>query len=122
VPIINKRISVTPVALVAESSESEDYVVFARALDRAAKEVGVNFLGGYSALVHKGMTRGDRALLASLPHALASTERVCASVNIGTTRAGINMDAVAWMGRIVVETAQLTAAQADIGCAKLVVF
>ncbi|MEP7244325.1 MAG: PFL family protein [Gammaproteobacteria bacterium] len=122
VPIINKRISVTPIALVAETSDSDNYVVFAEALDRAAKEVGVNFLGGYSALVHKGMTLGDRALLASIPQALSSTERVCASVNVGTTRAGINMDAVAQMGRIVCETAQLTAAQDGIGCAKLVVF
>jgi uncharacterized protein (UPF0210 family) len=122
VPIINKRISVTPVALVAEASESDDYVVFAQALDRAAKEVGVNFLGGYSALVHKGMTGGDRALIASIPRALSSTERVCASVNVGTTRAGINMAAVAQMGRVVCETAQLTAAQDGLGCAKLVVF
>ena len=122
VPIINRRISVTPVAIVAEASESEEYVVFAQALDRAAKEVGVNFLGGYSALVHKGVTRGDRALLASIPQALSSTERVCASVNIGTTRAGINMDAVAQMGRIVCETARLTARQDGLGCAKLVVF
>ena len=122
VPIINRRISVTPVAIVAEASESEEYVVFAQALDRAAKEVGVNFLGGYSALVHKGVTRGDRALLASIPQALSSTERVCASVNVGTTRAGINMDAVAQMGRIVCETARLTARQDGLGCAKLVVF
>src|SRR5690349_19463519 len=122
VPIINKRISVTPVALVAEASASDDYVVFAQALDRAAKEVGVNFLGGYSALVHKGATRGDNALLASIPQALSNTERVCSSVNIGTTRAGINMDAVAQMGRIVCETAQLTARQDGLGCAKLVVF
>jgi uncharacterized protein (UPF0210 family) len=122
VPIINKRISVTPIALVAEASDSDDYVVFAQALDRAAKEVGVNFLGGYSALVHKGMTNGDRALLASIPRALSSTERVCSSVNIGTTRAGINMDAVAQMGRIICETAQLTADRDGLGCAKLVVF
>ena len=122
VPIINKRISVTPVALVAEASDSDDYVVFAQALDRAAKEVGVNFLGGYSALVHKGMTGGDRALLTSIPQALSSTERVCASVNIGTTRAGINMDAVAQMGRIVCDTARLTADRDGLGCAKLVVF
>ncbi len=122
VPIINKRISVTPIALIAEAAESKDYLVFAEALDRAAKEVGVNFLGGYSALVHKGMTEGDRALLASLPQALSSTERVCASVNVGTTRAGINMDAVAQMGRIVCETAQLSARQDGLGCAKLVIF
>ncbi len=122
IPIINKRISVTPIAMVAEASESQDYTVFAQALDRAAREVGVNFLGGYSALVHKGMTRGDRALLASIPQALSTTERVCASVNVGTTRAGINMDAVAEMGRIVCETARLTAASDGLGCAKLVVF
>lgn len=122
IPIINKRISVTPIALVAESSESQEYAVFAQALDRAAREVGVNFLGGFSALVHKGMSRGDRALLASIPQALSTTERVCASVNVGTTRAGINMDAVAEMGQIVCETARLTAAQDGLGCAKLVVF
>jgi uncharacterized protein (UPF0210 family) len=122
IPIINKRISVTPVALVAESSDSDAYVVMAQALDRAAMEVGVNFLGGYSALVHKGMTKGDRALIASIPEALSATERVCASVNIGTTRAGINMDAVAEMGRVVCESARRTAAQDGIGAAKLVVF
>jgi uncharacterized protein (UPF0210 family) len=122
IPIINKRISVTPIALVAESSQGDDYVLFAEALDRAAKEVGVNFLGGFSALVHKGMTPGDRALIASIPQALNVTERVCASVNIGTTRAGINMDAVAQMGEVVCETARLTASRDSIGCAKLVVF
>jgi uncharacterized protein len=122
IPIINKRISVTPIALVAEASGADDYVLFAEYLDRAAKEVGVNFLGGFSALVHKGMTPGDRALIASIPRALAVTERVCASVNIGTTRAGINMDAVAEMGRTVVEAARLTADRDGIGCAKLVVF
>ena len=122
IPIINLRISVTPIALIADAAESEDCVVFARALDRAARTVGVNFLGGYSALVHKGETSGDRALLASLPEALATTERVCASVNIGSTRAGINMDAVARMGQIMVETARRTATQDGIGCAKLVVF
>lgn len=122
IPIINTRISVTPIALVAESAEGGDYVAIAQALDRAARDVGVNFLGGYSALVHKGMTKGDRALIASIPQALAETERVCASVNIGTTRAGINMDAVAEMGRIVCETAARTAAQGGLGCAKLVVF
>jgi uncharacterized protein (UPF0210 family) len=122
IPIINKRISVTPIALVAEASDSDDYVVFARALDRAANEVGVNFLGGFSALVHKGTTPGDRALLASIPAALSSTERVCASVNVGTTRAGINMDAVAEMGRVISQTAQMTATRSGLGCAKLVVF
>src|SRR5690606_20869423 len=124
IPIINKRISVTPVAIVAESSgaDPERYVRFAEYLDRAAAEVGVNFLGGFSALVQKGATPGDRALIASLPEALATTERVCASVNIGSTRAGINMDAVAEMGRVVVEAARLTGARDGIGCAKLVAF
>ena len=122
IPIINKRVSVTPVALVAESSTSRDYVVFARALERAATTVGVNFLGGFSALVHKGMTPGDGALIDSIPEALAVTERVCASVNVGTTRAGINMDAVRRMGEIICETAQRTAARDGVGCAKLVVF
>ncbi len=122
IPIINKRLSVTPIALVAESSDSDDYVVFAEALERAAVEVGVNFLGGFSSLVHKGTTPGDDALIAAIPRALATTERVCASVNIGTTRAGVNMDAVARMGEVICETAKLTAARDGIGCAKLVVF
>jgi uncharacterized protein len=122
IPVINKRISVTPAALVMESADSEDCLVFAQALDRAAREVGVNFLGGYSALVQKGMTRGDRALIASIPEVLANTERVCASVNVGSTKAGINMDAVAQMGRVISDTAQRTADRDGIGCAKLVVF
>jgi hypothetical protein len=122
IPIINKRVSVTPVALVAEASASDDYVTFAEALDRAAAEVGVNFLGGFSALVHKGTTPGDDALIASIPRALAVTERVCASVNVATTRAGINMDAVARMGEVIVDAARLTADRDGIGCAKLVVF
>jgi len=122
VPIINKRISVTPIALVAESSESHDYVAFAEQLERAAASVGVNFIGGFSALVHKGTTPGDDALIAAIPDALATTERVCASVNIGTTRAGINMDAVARMGEVISSTAARTAARDGIGCAKLVVF
>ena len=122
IPIINKRVSVTPVALVAEAAASDDYVLFAEYLERAAAEVGVNFLGGFSALVHKGATPGDEALIASIPEALARTERVCASVNVATTRAGINMDAVARMGEIVVATAQRTADRDGIGCAKLVVF
>jgi len=122
IPIINKRISVTPIALVAESSAPDGYIAVAHALDRAAAEVGVNFIGGFSALVHKGMTGGDRALIAAIPEALTSTERVCASVNIGTTRAGINMDAVADMGHIVKETAARSADRGGLGCAKLVVF
>lgn len=122
IPVINKRISVTPIALVAESSTADSYVLMAEYLDRAAREVGVNFLGGFSALVQKGQTRGDAALIASIPEALATTERVCASVNIGSTRAGINMDAVAQMGRTIIETARLTADRDGFGCAKLVVF
>ena len=122
VPIINKRISVTPIAMVAESSHADDYTLMAEYLDRAAQEVGVNFLGGFSALVQKGYTRGDRALIASIPEALAVTQRVCASVNVGTTKAGINMDAVAEMGRVIKQAADKTAAQGGLGCAKLVVF
>ncbi len=122
IPIVNKRISVTPAALVAESCETEDFVPIAVALDRAAKAVGVNFIGGYSALVHKGCTKGDAKLLRALPEALATTERVCSSVNIATTRAGINMNAVAEMGRIIKKTAALTAHDNGFGCAKIVVF
>ncbi|MBI9101620.1 MAG: PFL family protein [Spirochaetales bacterium] len=122
IPIINKRISVTPMALVAESSDAENYTIFAEALDRAAAETGVDFIGGFSALVHKGYTSGDRKLIESIPEALASTKKVCSSVNIATTRAGINMDAVAHMGRIIKETAALTADSGGLGCAKLVVF
>jgi len=122
IPIINKRVSVTPVALIAEASSSDSYVSFAEYLERAAATVGVNFLGGFSALVHKGSTPGDEALISSIPEALAVTERVCASINVATTRAGINMDAVARMGEIIVATAQRTADRDGIGCAKLVVF
>ena len=122
IPIVNKRISVTPIALVAQSCEAEDYTLIALALDRAAKECGVNFIGGFSALVQKGFTKGDRRLIESIPRALAETELVCASVNVGTTKAGINMDAVAEMGRIVKKTAEATADRGSIGCAKLVVF
>ncbi|MGN1001213.1 MAG: DUF711 family protein, partial [Oscillospiraceae bacterium] len=122
IPIVNKRISVTPIALVAESCESADYAVIAHALDAAAKQCGVNFIGGYSALVHKGFTEGDRRLIASIPQALAETGLVCSSVNVATTKAGINMDAVAQMGRVVKETAARTADSGGLGCAKLVVF
>ena len=122
IPIVNKRISVTPVSLVAESCQSADYAILARALDRAAKECGVNFIGGYSALVHKGCTPGDTRLIESIPEALSTTELVCSSVNVATTKAGINMDAVAEMGRIIKETARRTADADGIGCAKLVVF
>jgi len=122
IPIINRRISVTPIALVAESSDSDDYVAMAQALDRAATTVGVNFLGGFSALVHKGFTRGDRVLIDSIPQALATTARVCASVNIASTKAGINMDAVGLMGRVIKDCARLTAGQDGLAAAKLVVF
>lgn len=122
IPIIHKRVAVTPVALVAESAAGEDYGRIAGYLDRAAAEVGINFLGGFSALVQKGMTRGDAALINAIPAALAATERVCASVNVASTRAGINMDAVALMGRVIVDTAQRTADRDGLGCAKLVVF
>ena len=122
IPIVNKRISVTPMALVAAASDTNDYVPFARALDKARAETGVNFLGGYSALVQKGMTTADEKLIRSIPEALATTELVCSSVNVGSTKAGINMDAVALMGRVIKETAELTADRGGFGCAKLVVF
>ena len=122
IPIVNKRISVTPMALVTAASETEDYVPFAAALDAAAKTTGVNFIGGFSALVQKGMTEADRKLIAAIPEALATTELVCSSVNVGSTKAGINMDAVALMGQTIKRTAELTAANGGFGCAKLVVF
>ncbi|MBC1659729.1 PFL family protein [Listeria welshimeri] len=122
IPIINKRISVTPIAIIAGSSADTDYVEFAKTLDAAAKEVGVNFIGGYSALVQKGYTKGDEILIRSIPQALAQTERVCSSVNVGSTRTGINMDAVRQMGEVIKETADLTADTQGLGCAKLVVF
>ncbi|MHB9132479.1 MAG: DUF711 family protein [Armatimonadota bacterium] len=122
IPIINKRISVTPMALVAEASADKDFVAFAETLDRAASDVGVNFIGGFSALVHKGYTEGDHKLIRSIPEALAVTERVCSSINVATTRAGINMDAVREMGEIIVAAAQRTADRGGLGCAKLVVF
>ena len=122
IPIVNKRISVTPMALVAAASDTNDYVPFARALDKARAETGVNFLGGYSALVQKGMTTADEKLIRSIPEALATTELVCSSVNVGSTKAGINMDAVALMGKVIKETAELTADRGGFGCAKLVVF
>lgn len=124
IPIVNKRISVTPIALVggAACKSPEDFVQIAQTLDRAAHEVGVNFIGGYSALVSKGMTEADRLLIRSIPQALACTERVCSSVNVGSTKTGMNMDAVRLMGDIVLETATLTKEQDSLGCAKLVVF
>jgi len=122
VPIINKRISVTPISIVAASSGVKDYTIFAKALDRAAKTCGVNFIGGFSALVHKGFTDSDRYLMESIPESLAATDFVCSSLNLATTRTGINMDAVRDMGRIIKKTAELTADKDAIGCAKLVVF
>ncbi len=125
IPIINKRISVTPVATVVDALEEqtvENCVKIAKALDRAAKTVGVNFIGGYSALVHKGMTAGEQVLIESIPEALSATELVCSSVNVGTTRAGINMDAVARMGEIIKKAALLTKDSGGFACAKLVVF
>lgn len=123
IPIVNKRISVTPVSLVGASAckTPEDYVRIAIALDEAASAVGVNFLGGYSAIVSKGMTASDRLLIESIPEALASTEKVCSSVNVGSTRTGINMDAVRLMGETIVKTAQATKDADSLGCAKLVV-
>ncbi len=124
IPIVNKRISVTPIALVGASAckTPEDYVTIARTLDRAAKKVGVNFIGGYSALVSKGMTRSDENLIRSIPQALAETERVCSSVNVGSTKTGIDMDAVRILGDMILETAELTKENDSLGCAKLVVF
>ncbi len=124
VPIVNKRISVTPIALIGASAckTEEEYVSIAETLDRVAKEVGVNFIGGYSALVSKGMTTADELLIRSIPKALEKTERVCSSVNLGSTKTGINMDAVRLMGEIIKETAELTKGQDSLGCAKLVVF
>ena len=122
IPIVNKRISVTPMSLVGASCSAESYVPLAVAMDNAAKTCGVNFIGGFSALVQKGCTESDWKLIRSIPEALAATERVCSSVNVGSTKAGINMDAVAEMGRIIKKTAELTADNDGLGCAKLVVF
>ncbi|HOO79929.1 MAG TPA: PFL family protein [Lachnospiraceae bacterium] len=123
IPIVNKRISITPIALIGASAckTSDDYASIAMTLDEAAKEVGVNFIGGYSALVSKGMTVSDELLIRSIPKALASTDRVCSSINVGSTKTGINMDAVKLMGQIIKETAVYTADRDSLGCAKLVV-
>ncbi len=122
IPIVNKRISVTPIAHIASASRVNDAVCFAKTLEKAAQNVGVNFLGGFSALVHKGITPGDAALINSIPEALAVTDHICSSVNIGSTKAGINMDAVMKMGQIIRLAAEKTADRGSIGCAKLVVF
>ncbi|MBE6631971.1 MAG: PFL family protein [Ruminococcaceae bacterium] len=122
IPIVNIRISVTPISLVAASCNDNNYVVLAKAMDKAADSCGVNFIGGFSALVHKGFTESDLKLINSIPEALAVTEKVCSSVNVATTKAGINMDAVKLMGEIVKKSAELTADRDGLGCAKLVVF
>ena len=124
IPVVNKRVSVTPIALVggAACHSTEDFVSVAKTLDKAAKTIGVNFIGGYSALVSKGMTPAEELLIRSIPQALAITERVCSSVNVGSTKTGINMDAVKLMGEIVLETAEASKEQDSLGCAKLVVF
>lgn len=124
IPIVNKRISITPIALVGGSAckSSDDFVTIAKTLDKAAKKVGVNFIGGYSALVSKGMTKSDEYLIRSIPKALACTERVCSSINLGSTKCGINMDAVRLMGDMILETAEYTKENDSLGCAKLVVF
>ncbi|MEG0961614.1 MAG: PFL family protein [Lachnospiraceae bacterium] len=124
IPIVNKRISVTPIALIGSAAckSPQDYVRIAKTLDEAAKKVGVNFIGGYSALVSKGMTKGEEYLIRSIPEALACTERVCSSINVGSTKTGINMDAVKLMGQIVLQTAEYTKENDSLGCAKLVIF
>lgn len=122
VPIIHKRISVTPISIVAAACGSNDYTMFAKTLDKAAKDCGVNFIGGFSALVQKGYTNSDKILINSIPEALAVTDNVCSSINLASTRSGINMDAVRDMGHIIKKTALRTADQGAIGCAKLVVF
>ena len=122
VPVVNKRISVTPIAIAAAGCKTDSYVSIAKTLDRAAQECGVNFIGGFSALVQKGCTPSDRILIDSIPEALAVTERVCSSVNIGTSRNGLNMNAVKKMGEVILDTAELTKDRDSIGCAKLVVF
>lgn len=121
IPIINKRISVTPISIISSPCKSENPVKFAQTLDKAAKQTGVNFIGGYSALVHKGFSGGDYSLIESIPEALNVTERVCSSVNIGSTKSGINMDAVSKMGKIILKTADITKDKNCIGAAKLVV-
>lgn len=122
IPIINKRVSVTPISIIAESSDEEDYVRFAETLDKAADAIGINFIGGFSALVHKGYTIGDKKLIRSIPEALSSTKMVCSSVNVATTKAGINMDAVAEMGEVIKRAAELSKDNGSLACAKLVVF
>ena len=122
VPIVNKRVSVTPISIIAGATNETNYVKFAETLDKAAHTLGIDFIGGFSALVHKGYTKGDKILIDSIPEALAKTSKVCASVNVGSTRCGINMDAVKEIGQIIKRTAELTSESKAFGCAKLVVF
>jgi len=122
IPIVNKRISVTPISIIGESCKNPDYVKIAKTLDKAAKDVGVNFIGGFSALVEKGCTKGDKLLIESIPEALAQTERLCSSVNVATSKAGINMDAVLKMAEMIKKSAELTKDKDGLGAAKLVVF
>lgn len=122
IPIINKRVATTPISLIAAASGAEDLVPFARAMDAAAKEIGIDYIGGFTAYVHKGFTNADMALFNSIPDAMAETERVCSSVSLATTKAGINMDAVARFAQVVIDTAHKTAADGGLGCAKLVCF
>lgn len=122
IPIVNKRVSVTPISIVAGASGDSDYVEYAKTLDKAAKTLGIDFIGGFSALVHKGCTKGDKILIKSIPEALKVTDKVCASVNVGSSKCGINMNAVRDMGEIIKETAELTKENKGFGCAKLVVF
>ena len=122
IPIINKRIAVTPIAMIGATTTANSYVPIAKVLDRAAATTGVNFVGGFSALVQKGFAKGDEILIHSIPEALAETNNVCASVNVASTKAGVNLDAIALMGRIIKETAELTKDNQSLGCGKLVVF
>ena len=122
IPIVNKRVSVTPISIIAGATSDEDYVEFAKTLDKAAEDLGIDFIGGFSALVEKGCTRGDEILIKSIPKALACTNKVCSSVNVGSTRCGLNMNVIKEMGKIIKETAELTKEAKGFGCAKLVVF
>lgn len=122
IPIVNKRVSVTPISLVAAASKTDKYLMFAQALDKAARDIGINFIGGFTALVQKGFMNADKVLINSIPEVLANTELVCSSVNVASTKAGINMSAVRDMGQIIKQTAELTKDRDALGCAKLVVF
>ena len=122
IPIVNKRVSVTPISIIASALECNSYVNIAKTLDKAAENIGIDFLGGFSALVQKGYTKGDRILIESIPESLSETNKVCASVNVGSSKTGINMEAVKELGHIIKKTALLTKDNKGLGCAKLVVF